>query len=334
MMAPHVTGWVGLVALSLTATAAVSSAATNPSRGITGITGGAHPTAAFLPRRRHIVSQAFKDKHVPPPTISGDTARIDDPKYISAAEQQLLCGIRGGGSEDASDDGSQSESESESEGYDTTTATSSTDDDDDDGYGDTYDQEEAEIIEGYYSNQMEGSDASTTDAAADGGNAIVPDASVDGGSSSSSSSSSTSSMEEGTAQSTAASDADDTDSTAISSTIPPEILTKRTSASDLRVAGVAHHHDGDLAAAADVFLRAAQELEAGIHILEESLLEEEEEQEPAELAEMVEEAATCRLHEALCHLKQQKYARCIQSCTAVLEDGVQVVPLEEDDEFL
>ena len=238
-------------------------------------------------------------------------------------------------SEDASD-GSQSDSESESGGYqqadsyDTTTAATSTDDDD--VYGETYDQEEAEIIQGYYSNKMEGGDASsppatsTTDADGDADAPIIADANADGGSSS------ISSMEESTARSTATLDAADSSpsASATSSSIPPEIQTKRTSASDLRVAGVAHHHEGDLASAADVFLQAAKELEAGIHSFEELLPEQE--QEPSELAEMVEEAATCRLHEALCHLKQQKYALCIQSCTAVLEDGVQVVPLDDDDD--
>mmetsp|Transcript_29402 Transcript_29402/g.68871 ORF Transcript_29402/g.68871 Transcript_29402/m.68871 type:complete len:618 (+) Transcript_29402:244-2097(+) len=109
--------------------------------------------------------------------------------------------------------------------------------------------------------------------------------------------------------------------------MPPEIQSKRSSASDLRTTGVEHHHGGDLSAAAEVFLQAADELEAAIQIFEEL---PEEEQEPSELAEMVEEAATCRLHEALCFLKEQKYAESIRSCTAVLDDGVQVVPWDDD----
>ena len=70
--------------------------------------------------------------------------------------------------------------------------------------------------------------------------------------------------------------------------------------------------------AASTFLQAAQELEAGIQIFEELLPEEKEQELMSELAEMVEEAASCSLHVALCHLKQQEYARCIQSCTDVL----------------
>ena len=327
----HVAGWVGLVALSFTA-AAVSAAAIPP-RGIT-----PPPTAAFLPRRRH--NKAFQKKHFLSPPMSS-AAKAREFRHIIPGGRLVkeLFAIRGGGSTGVSEDasaGSQGESESESKGYqqaddyDTTATFSSTDDDDDDAYGETYDQEEAEIIEGYYSNQIEGGDTSspaisTTDAA-DAGN-VIGDANADG-------ISSTASMEESAAKSTTDSDEDvagssPAESAPTASSIPPEILTKRTSASDLRVAGVAHHHDGDLASAADVFLKAAEELEAGIHIFEELLPEEE--QEPSELAEMVEEAATCRLHEALCHLKQQKYALCIQSCTAVLEDGVQVVPLDEDD---
>ena len=233
-----------------------------------------------------------------------------------------LCAIRGGGSTDerseVAADSRQSESESESEAADNyDSATSSTDDD---AYGDTYDQEEAEIIEGYYSRQkMDGGDASTTDAA--------DCANADGGSSTASN------MEESKAHSTSSPDAaDSSPASTTPSSIPSEIQTKRTSASDLRVAGVAHHHEGDLASAASTFLQAAQELEAGIHILEQQLPEEQEQELASELGEMVEEAATCRLHEALCHLKQQKYARCIQSCTAVLEDGVQVVPLDDNDD--
>lgn len=114
----------------------------------------------------------------------------------------------------------------------------------------------------------------------------------------------------------------------VAKVMPPEIQTKRSSASDLRTTGVEHHHSGDLSAAADVFLQASNELEAAIQIFEELPTDE---QEPSQLAEMVEEAATCRLHEALCFLKQQKYAESIRSCTAVLDDGVQVVPLDDDD---
>ena len=112
----------------------------------------------------------------------------------------------------------------------------------------------------------------------------------------------------------------------VAKVMPPELQAKRSSASDLRTIGVEHHHGGDLSAAAEVFLQAADELEAAIQIFEEL---PEEEQEPSELAEMVEEAATCRLHEALCFLKEQKYAESIRSCTAVLDDGVQVVPLDD-----
>jgi len=47
---------------------------------------------------------------------------------------------------------------------------------------------------------------------------------------------------------------------------------------------------------------------------------------------LAEERATCRLHEALCHLKDKNYIQSIKSCTDVLMDGVHVVELDDDDD--
>jgi hypothetical protein len=47
---------------------------------------------------------------------------------------------------------------------------------------------------------------------------------------------------------------------------------------------------------------------------------------------IIEERATCRLHEALCHLKNKKYVESVMSCTTVLMDGVEVIVLEDQEE--
>jgi tetratricopeptide (TPR) repeat protein len=71
-------------------------------------------------------------------------------------------------------------------------------------------------------------------------------------------------------------------------------------AQQLRQAGKDLHDRGDWEQAAVSFQRASLLLEEWGPLL-------------------LEEYATCRLHEALCFLKQKDYAECIEACTAVLE---------------
>ncbi|KAL3925984.1 MAG: hypothetical protein SGILL_000031 [Bacillariaceae sp.] len=80
-------------------------------------------------------------------------------------------------------------------------------------------------------------------------------------------------------------------------------------ATTLRLQGKDFHDQGDFDKAAELFQAAAD-----------SLLEDDE----AAAARMTEEYATCRLHQALCHLKSDQYDLCIEACTDVLQD-------EEDD---
>lgn len=131
---------------------------------------------------------------------------------------------------------------------------------------------------------------------------------------------------------------------------------KQTEASNLRIQGKQLHDDGDFQSAAQTFQKAASELDFVISIYQENLHEHHEEEELGEsgdsdcdhdnynerdhlshsdLLKLSEERATCRLHEALCHLKNKNYADSIVSCTDVLMDGVQIVPFTEkynDDE--
>ena len=76
---------------------------------------------------------------------------------------------------------------------------------------------------------------------------------------------------------------------------------------ELRQFAKEYHDDGDFEKAAETFREAATVI---MNTDEES-------------------AATCILHEALCFLKQQKYAQCITSCSHVLQDGIQVVYTEQ-----
>lgn len=76
---------------------------------------------------------------------------------------------------------------------------------------------------------------------------------------------------------------------------------------ELRQFAKEYHDDGDFEKAAETFREAAT-----------IIMNTDEES-----------AATCILHEALCFLKQQKYAQCITSCSHVLQDGIQVVFTEQ-----
>ena len=116
-------------------------------------------------------------------------------------------------------------------------------------------------------------------------------------------------------------DGDDTDDNGVTEI---NIADAQDNASQLRVEGKAFHDAGDFDQAGETFQKAAIELEdviaslkekssTGLHV-------------DVELSKLlIEERATCRLHEALCHLKNKKYAESIASCTSVLMDGVEVI---------
>ncbi|KAG7355030.1 hypothetical protein IV203_004386 [Nitzschia inconspicua] len=76
-------------------------------------------------------------------------------------------------------------------------------------------------------------------------------------------------------------------------------------ATNLRLEGKAYHDQGDFVKAADLFEQAADTLLANDEIS----------------ARLSEEYATCRLHQALCQLKSEKYELCIDACSDVLQDG-------------
>jgi len=144
-------------------------------------------------------------------------------------------------------------------------------------------------------------------------------------------------------------------SSSSSSSYKETINLKQNEACDLRIQGKQLHDDGDFKSAAQTFQKAAQELDFVITIYEENLYQNEncrsgdshygvgaatdDEDESlghllnhSELLKIAEERATCRLHEALCHLKNKNYAESIISCTDVLMDGVEIVPIDEEDE--
>ena len=100
-------------------------------------------------------------------------------------------------------------------------------------------------------------------------------------------------------------------------------------ASQLRIKGKEFHDAGDFDNASETFQKAAIELEGIISTLKVSTNMHFD----IELSkELTEERATCRLHEALCHLKNKKYAESIASCTSVLMDGVEVIVVDSSDD--
>ncbi len=106
-----------------------------------------------------------------------------------------------------------------------------------------------------------------------------------------------------------------------------ELLQNR--ALELRTRGKGLHDSGDFTTAADTFHQAAKELETAVANLNDNQDGTSQTKETLELlVQLAEERATCRLHEALCHLKNKNYSQSIVSCTDVLLDGVQVVPLD------
>ena len=94
-------------------------------------------------------------------------------------------------------------------------------------------------------------------------------------------------------------------------------------ASDRRAEGKELHDAGNLPEAAAAFHAAATLLDEAI---------EAQQTADAEADESVSlERATCRLHEALCLLKDGRPEECIAACSDVLQDGVRVVTAGEAD---
>lgn len=91
-------------------------------------------------------------------------------------------------------------------------------------------------------------------------------------------------------------------------------------ASALRSDGKFLHDDGK-------FLEAASTFQKAVALLDEALLVSNDEKMSTEMAE---ERATCRLHEALCYLKEKNYPDAIRICTDVLRDGVEVIEVKHD----
>ena len=91
-------------------------------------------------------------------------------------------------------------------------------------------------------------------------------------------------------------------------------------ASALRSDGKYLHDNGKFSEAASTF-------EKSVSLLDEALLLSNDEKMSTEMAE---ERATCRLHEALCYLKEKKHPEAIRICTDVLRDGVQVIEVKNN----
>jgi len=83
-------------------------------------------------------------------------------------------------------------------------------------------------------------------------------------------------------------------------------------ASQLRLQGKELHDEGKWDDAAQTFYKASQLLESITTTGDNDI---------TTTTTMMDEAATCRLHEALCRLKQEEYQLCIDACTDVITGG-------------
>mmetsp|Transcript_9424 Transcript_9424/g.19518 ORF Transcript_9424/g.19518 Transcript_9424/m.19518 type:complete len:690 (+) Transcript_9424:254-2323(+) len=99
----------------------------------------------------------------------------------------------------------------------------------------------------------------------------------------------------------------------------------RSSASERRAEGKILHDAGDLSDAVEAFRHAASLLDEAISLASEHSIPEED----ADAIGV--ERATCRLHEALCLLKDGRPRDCIDACSDVLGDGVAVVEMDEEE---
>ena len=89
-------------------------------------------------------------------------------------------------------------------------------------------------------------------------------------------------------------------------------------ATKLRLQGKEFHDNGDFVQAANLFQQAADTL---LPVLLGASQKDGGHSATSTTNAMIDEYATCRLHEALCHLKGEKYDMCIAACTTVLQDG-------------
>lgn len=101
-----------------------------------------------------------------------------------------------------------------------------------------------------------------------------------------------------------------------------ELTQTKEKALELRTKGKEYHDIGNFDLASITFRDAAIKLEEA---LDELTKHEGGNQDL--VTQLTEERATCRLHEALCHLKNKKFAESVASCTAVLKDGVEVIEI-------
>ena len=101
-----------------------------------------------------------------------------------------------------------------------------------------------------------------------------------------------------------------------------EINSRREEASELRALGKEFHDEGDLTQAASLFDKAASILNSLFSNLSsrERNLVNDDQGDDVLIDEISQEAATCRLHQALCALKNQEYQTCIDACTSLLDD--------------
>eukprot|EP00985_Skeletonema_marinoi_P013317 scaffold6578_cov141-Skeletonema_marinoi.AAC.15 len=138
---------------------------------------------------------------------------------------------------------------------------------------------------------------------------------------------------------------DDTDSTdeetatttTTTTTSPPDTYEVqsnelRTSASYKRAMAKTHHDNGNLKDASIAFREAAMLLDEAMEALSQSSSINDNDAKEEEEGNIAVERATCRLHEALCLLKDGRPGDCVEACTDVLEDDVTVVPLDNESE--
>jgi hypothetical protein len=88
----------------------------------------------------------------------------------------------------------------------------------------------------------------------------------------------------------------------------------------LRLQGKQAHDEGDFEAAATLFSQAAEALRATIPATTDHD-EDDDKEDDDESSAILEEYATCRLHQALCYLKTHNYEQCLETCSELLESS-------------
>ena len=104
------------------------------------------------------------------------------------------------------------------------------------------------------------------------------------------------------------------------SSVTSDLSALKTLAFQKRAEGKAFHDSGDLSSASEAFHEAASLFQRVLKIDDEL----SEIGSAEELGQIVEDFATCRLHEALCLFKDGKAEHCIWVCSDVLGDDVRV----------